>query len=250
MGIFDSALDVLGLGAPDNAGMSAEERELINIQRDILEEMRSLQGDASDIQRMLQPILLRSMGFDVELDENGKITNITTEGGEPLLRDVLQERLYERALKAVQGDLPSDPALVRELKEREDQLTEQLAKDFGSISAGRTSSPGMERLQDFEQFRFEALDQSRRRDIGQITGLALETEAGRANTLNQLFGVIEAPRRGFNDILASAAGINQQVTQARQFDVAAQSEASGRLAEILGIAAGTGTRYLFEQDDD
>jgi hypothetical protein len=142
---------------------------------------------------LLRPILLGELGFKADVDPNtGEILGFSErEQSEDEIALAEIERLSsERALAALKGELPTDPALLRDLEQRETTLNEQLRRDFGSLSAARSSTPGIERIREFDEFEAQTLDQARRGDLTLATNLALQTRASNTNQNLAAQGVI------------------------------------------------------------
>jgi hypothetical protein len=170
--------------SPEPPAPTPEELELQRLQAEQLRQQNEALEQARREQNLLQPILLQELGFDVEVDpETGEIIAITERAltEEEQAQKQIEIELQQRSLAALRGELPVDPALIDDLADRRSTLEAQLAQDFGSLSAARTSTPGIERLREFDEFEAQVLDQARRGDLTLATNLSLQARGANVN---------------------------------------------------------------------
>ena len=145
--------------------VSEEERNLQIEQTELLRQQREISQQVLEQQQLLQPILFEQAGIKTITDEEGNITGFESDDPNRELREGIETSFLERTQQALAGELPVNPALMRQLEEEENKLNEELRKDFGSIEAARTSTPGLERIDRFNRFRTEVLENARRGDL-------------------------------------------------------------------------------------
>ncbi len=168
----------------------------VALQQEQITQLRLANENAARLERqqqLLQPILLQELGFESELDpETGEIIGFKErkQSEDEIALDEIERLSSERALAALKGELPTDPALLRDLEGRRETLNEELRRDFGSLSAGRSSTPGIERIREFDEFEAQTLDQARRGDLTLATNLALQTRASNTNQNLAALGVL------------------------------------------------------------
>lgn len=147
------------------------QRGLLPYQTEAARQQLALQGGQAGFgqeqlaaQRAMQPQLLAEMGLREIRDAEGNVTGF--EDVPDPMRERSQEiqRLEEeRSLAALRGELPPDPALMRDLAERESLTREGLRRQLGGGYA--TTTAGSEALGRFEEARGMELDAARRRDL-------------------------------------------------------------------------------------
>lgn len=242
-GLFGSG-GVFGKGG-DLPEASEEERELLRAQADNLNQASEIAAFTANIQRTMLPVLLQQSGFNLTYDEDGNISGLERGDQEGQAQaDELRDALTQRSLAALRGELPTNPALLRELEEREEQLQRELMQDFGSISAGRTSTPGSERKIGFERFRAETLENARRADIAQLTPLAqsgiAQSEDLTSQFLNRALTVGgSVTGQGFNQVAAGFGSAASNLAQNRQFLTQIQEQRRGQAQAAAGAGIGT-----------
>lgn len=128
-------------------GMSPEERQYYELQNQILTTQRDL----------LNKQFAEYAGLSPELMKNIRGAVGTT--GE------ISKNFAERTLAAQRGELPVDPALMRDLEQSKVDLENRLYKELGSGYA--TSEPGKRALLDWEKRRDELLYTARSTDMNQ-----------------------------------------------------------------------------------
>lgn len=128
-------------------------------------------------QEAMLPQLYQEMGLREIRDAEGNVTGFerladpTSERGREIQR--LQE---ERSLAALRGELPTDPALLRDLQQREALKREELRRQLGTGYG--TGTAGSEALGRFEEARAMTLDEARRKDLTMAESLALNRQQG------------------------------------------------------------------------
>lgn len=168
----------------------------VALQQEQINQLRAQNENLARMERqqnLLQPILLGELGFESEIDPNtGEIIGFKErkQTDDEIALDEIERLSSQRALAALKGELPTDPALLKDLEKRRESLDESLRQDFGSLSAGRSSTPGQERIAGFEEFEAQTLDQARRGDLTLATNLALQTRASNTNQSLAAFGVL------------------------------------------------------------
>lgn len=156
---------------------SDEEKGLQSAQAEALKEQNSLLKENMRVQNLLAPMLYEQVGLSPQFDASGKIVGFgKIQSEEEDLRKETSILALRRQKAALAGELPLDPGLMKDLGDRQKTLEEELSKDFGSLSAARTSSGGIERLTAFEGFKERALDASRRGDLSLASQLAAQQD--------------------------------------------------------------------------
>lgn len=174
-----------------------------------------------------------------------KLTGFSkVERPEDKLRKEIELKLLERTKAGLAGELPVDPALMSDLAERERTLEEELSRDFGSLSAARTSSAGIERINKFNEMKESILTQARRGDISFGQQLA-QSQGG--DNMNRFVGarsnVVGLPfnpsgYNGLNQSLAQAiGGYRSDRYASAELDARERSDRYG----LVGTVAGAGT---------
>lgn len=101
-----------------------------------------------------------------ELEErllNEQIAAVEREAELAPERQEIEQLQLDRSIAALRGELPVDPALLRDLDQEEQKLRDQLKKQLGT--GFETSTPGIEALSEFGNRRSEILERARRGDI-------------------------------------------------------------------------------------
>jgi hypothetical protein len=103
----------------------------------------------------------------------------------------IEQRLSERGLAALAGELPDNPKLLRDLSEQEAVLRQRLARDLGT--GYESTTIGNDALRTFEQRKQEILEDDRYKTINQLiplgSGLSsdiLNRTIGRQNASSQI----------------------------------------------------------------
>ena len=124
------------------------------------------------------------------------------------LRDEITRGWLDRVLAAQRGDLPVNPALLRDLREQEQTLNEIMRRNLGPGYA--TSTPGQEAFQRFGESRNLTLDAARREDMTMAEAMSLgrtqESEALRDNSLRRLLGINQRNLPGIGGLFQASSG--------------------------------------------
>jgi hypothetical protein len=165
------------------------EADLYPLQRETLEKQLAMTQGEYDwnarqqrLQSLLQPFQFEEMGLKPTMDASGNITGFE-KIADPLSEQgkEIQRLQQERSLAALKGELPVDPALTRDLAEREALTRESLRRQLGAGYG--TTTPGSEALGEFEESRGMMLDAARRGDMTLAESLSLNR--GRINEMQQ-----------------------------------------------------------------
>jgi len=232
---------------------SAEERELLQEQAAALRQSRDITEFTANMQRLMLPVLMQQAGFEGQFDEDGNLVGFES-GDRPGQQqaDALRDALTERSLAALKGELPTNPALLRELDEREQQLQRELTQDFGGISAGRSSTPGNERKLGFERFRAETLENARRNDIRDLVPQAQSSIAQSQDQTTQFLNRAltvgsSVTGQGFNQVASGFGSAASNLAQDRQFLTQIQEQRRQQAQQNAGTAIGAGAA-IFASD--
>lgn len=171
-------------GGSDVPVQSEEEKALQVEQTELLRQQRDISQQVLEQQQLLQPILFEQAGIKTITDEEGNIVGFESDDPNKAIRQDIETQFLERTQQALAGELPVNPALMRQLEEEENKLNEELRKDFGSIEAARTSTPGLERIDRFNRFRTEVLENARRGDLTLAEQLSISR---RGANLSEIF---------------------------------------------------------------
>lgn len=135
-------------------------------------------------QRIIEPTLWRQMGYHVQFDEAGKII------GEP--RKMTDEEIYtqmspqekmdydinkkigQHYLDALEGKLEVPLSITDELDKQWTQLSEVMSRQLGPN--WQTTTPGIQAESEFNKRKALIIDQARRGEIAQSSGLLTESE--------------------------------------------------------------------------
>jgi len=226
---------------------SEEEREAQRLQLQILQRQERES-------RLLAPFLFEDLGLR-PLFEGPEIVGFEELAPEPITaaREEVELGLLERTLAALSGELPVDPALESRLAEAEERLNEQLIRDFGSVAAARSSSAGIARLAEFDEFRENTLAAARRGELSLAEQLSV-AEAGvrQAQTTADLASIISVAGRPFGQASTSpgafASALGQQRLQRAGIEAQGVGGNIDPFAAIIGSVAGpafgrVGTRF-------
>ena len=175
-------------------------------------------------------------------------------------QDQITQMMNERTLKALNGELPVDPALERELQQGRLTLQDTLTKNLGTGYS--TSTPGIQALADFDKRAEELRYMSRRDQLqgGAQVGLA---EQQFTNNLNQMqfgntIGLDQLPNATAAALSGASQSFNSAVNpylQDRQFGLtagmsnaqaaSAASQGEGQLfGSGIGAAATVGAAFF------
>lgn len=203
----------------DKARFAQEQADLPNLQR----------------QRELENKFRERSLADLEEQAAARGANAEVEG---LIR--------QRTLAALKGELPVNPALLRELGEGEENLRSQLMKQLGT--GFETSTPGIEALANFHQRKSELLEAARRGDLQMGEQMNFAREASRSQRLTEALPVLssrlspsganfDAINQGFAGIQMGSGFRQQQVAQALGLSQMPGSTAGGfgNVAQGFGL---------------
>ena len=241
-----------GGSAPSYPGPSAEERELQSTQTAILKENQAMVKEQMRQQELLAPLLYKNAGLTPRY-ENGQLVGFDEipESADPnaVLRKEIEGKLLERSMAALNGELPVDIGLMRDLDEADTKLNDVLFKNLGSGYA--TSSPGIEAQSKNALNRTRVLDAARRDDLTMAEGLSLNrsNQISDLNTkrISQLVGTTNIRDNGIGQLGNIAQLFGQQAQGYAQergrkyqadFQAYQQNQKPGIFQSILGIAAG------------
>jgi hypothetical protein len=179
--------------------LRSEQVQLLRQQRDILSrQMRE--------QQLLAPILYGAAGVKPVTNPQTGETIGFEEVADPLKQrqEEVASRLLDRQLAALKGELPDNPALLRDLATQEATLRETLRKELGP--GFEFSTAGGSRLRDFMESREGLLEAGRRGDLSLAEQLGIAREQANQSNLNAFLGRIG----GVNaSPLATAQGFGQ-----------------------------------------
>ncbi len=164
---------------------SAEEIEIQKMQLELMQE-------TSAMNKAMQPVMLRSMGY--EMDAEGNLIELPEEV------DELSELYEQRQLAALRGELDVSPTLERELEDEESNLREIYSRKLGSDY--ENSTPWQQAYNDFVSRSEELREGSRR---GQLK-LGEELLYSRMGLLSNLQGAEQSQ-------MYTASGLNYAPTQ-------------------------------------
>jgi len=143
------------------------------------------------------------------LDNAWQITGVTKKNDPHApLRQQIERGWLDRVLAAQRGELPVNPALLRDLRESEQQMEETLRRQLGP--GWSASSAGIEGLTKFGESKNIQLDQARRGDMTMAEALSLgrkqESEALRDNSLRRLLGIGQRNLPGIGGLFEASKG--------------------------------------------
>lgn len=220
-------------------GPSPAEEALRTEQVQVLRQQRDLLQDQLRQQNLLAPILFKQAGLIPQLSEEGNIIGLSED---PMQAEV-RKGFLERSRAALAGELPVNPALMRDLATQEQQLREGLRKQLGT--GFETSTPGMEALQRFGESRNILLEGARRGDLTLAEQLGLQ-RAGAAQQSGQFaagailpsIGGLGNVAQGFMNPLGILAGDRQMQMQANMANAQAKAQTMGSLFGGIGMLGG------------
>jgi hypothetical protein len=152
-------------GTPKFPEPTAEEQAQMTAQTELLQQQQQIMEQMMQQQNLLAPFLYENMGLMPEIDpETGEITGFTqTEDPLDPMRQEIEQLFLERSQAALAGELPVNPALMRDLEDEEATLREMLRKQVGP--GYETSTPGIEKLGEFFERKESLLESARRGDL-------------------------------------------------------------------------------------
>lgn len=236
------------MGGGGSPKVPKAQKLLMKQQAAMLSEMQAIMQESQEQQRLLMPALLEQMGIEGIYDDAGTLTGYRMREDElDPLRKEIEKGFLERSRAALAGELPVNPALMKDLSEREKTLEEELVKDFGSLSAARTSTAGQMRLREFEESKEGILEGARRGDLTMAEQLGI----GRQFANQQLENTDVARISGLPDWMRGGAQgygtLAQLYGQAQQpymehsrLEASSGGNILGQLAGVIGGAAAAG----------
>jgi hypothetical protein len=151
----------------------------------------------------------------------------------------------ERLNQALQGNLPVDPALERDLQLQEAQMKEQLVRDLGPNAMESTA--GMQRMGEFQKRADLMRESARRGEISTGTGLALNQMGYMGTNTQNKIANYASPGNQSMGYAQSYATQQQPYTQQQQMGLQAniaqaqqQTAMMQGLGSLLGTAGGIG----------
>lgn len=232
--------DEVNVNVPEK---SPEELALLREQVQALREQRDQVAAALKQQDLLRPLLFNELGIRETRDASGNVV-----GYEKLPLDAsqqrqadLQKKLEERSLAALEGTLPVDPALERELEQGRIDLVEQLRKQLGPGFA--TSTPGIQALAEFDKRAKELRASARTGQLTLAEQLSGAREQRTENVSARTFGNIMDTSRGVLPFVQTGTNI------AGGFSGPLSSFAADRMAQVnadlTGAQINASTRNAF-----
>lgn len=243
---------------------SPQELALLEQQTSLLKQQSADLKEQKQFQKDLQPFLFEELGIEEKIDpETGERSFARVDDPARDARDRIELKSLERTELALEGKLPVDPRLERNIAEQKQTLDETLRKSVGRDFA--SSSIGQERLGDFFSRSEELREGSRRGQIQFGVGNAialggagrddLSTFLGGAQGIsqgglafqqagNQLSGTLGQQLGQFQQDRSLAAQINISNANRR-----AQSKAAliGAAGSVVGASITGGASYLGSQ---
>jgi hypothetical protein len=228
---------------------SAEEKALQAEQTDLLRQQRDIIGEQSRVQKLLDPFLFESAGVKPIFDDAGKVIAFDKiEDPNEALREKIETGFLERTEQALAGELPVNPALLRDLDTQQQAVEERLRRQLGP--GYETSTPGQQALQKTLESRNVLLEGARRGDLTLAEQLGLAREQSNEQRINSFLsrtlGVNQAQSpfasgfgqvaSGFNQPISSFQNQRNLQTQGAFFNQ--QNAGSGLFGTLAGAAVG------------
>jgi hypothetical protein len=238
-------------------GPTEEELALTRQQTEILKQQTDILQSQFAQQELLAPFLFEEAGIIPDVDpDTGEILGFEIDPEREALnvrQRELETAFLERSEQALAGELPVNPALLRDLDIQEEALREGLRKQLGP--GFDISSPGIEALSRFGESKDVLLEGARRGDLTLAEQLGGARELGRegdtAAFLQQLSGINQAGANFAGAFGQNAAGFGAPLSfferqRDQQFQAAifnAQNQArsgggGGLFGNLFGSAAG------------
>lgn len=203
---------------------SPEELSLLREQTNVLRQQQEQLTAALKQQDLLRPLLFGELGIREVRDAAGNVTGFEKA---PLNEEQtriadITKKLQERTAAALDGTLPVDPGLERELEQGRRDLAESLRKQLGP--GWETSTPGIQALAEFDKRAAELHSSAR---TGQLTLAEQLAGAREARTTGTQFQTL-------NDVMATSQGklpfINSGTSLAAAFNGPLSNMANDRMA--------------------
>jgi len=226
--------------SPQEEALRAEQVGLLRNQRDILQKQEREQA-------LVAPLLWKEAGVTPQYDETGQLTGFTpVDDPNKAMTQEIQQRLQQRTLAALKGELPDDPGLLRDLAERDRTMQETLRRNLGP--GWQTGTAGQNALTNLAESKQNILTNFRRGELSLAESLGLARQASNENLTNaalaRLTGVGQNPLATAGAFGQAAAGYSnplQQLLAVRQgrMSAAAQREAMNQAETgmYLGFAS-------------
>ena len=170
--------------------------DALQIARNDLLRQSQLQGSIQDIEAGLLPqragLESAAIGTDLQRLQDAQRRFGQVEGLERSDLAMQPARLQAeggalaRLNAALAGDIPVNPALLRDLAKREETFQESLRRSLGPDFIA--STPGLEGVIEFEDFRNRSLEQARRDDLITAANLAQSQATSNRALSDALFG--------------------------------------------------------------
>ena len=208
----------MGGKAPSVPAPSSTELALQSSQKELLDLQAAAIRRSQKETELLSPILYEQLGIAPQYNDKGELTGYSRTATGQQMQDI-QSAYLRRTQAALEGNLPVNAALTRDLGDQERMLKERLFRQLGP--GWETSSPGIEALSKFEESKNIALDAARRGDLTTAEQLGM---ARGGYTFGQLVGSPDRYLAG-----GSAAG-----NAAAGYGSAAGLLQSNRLADYQG----------------
>lgn len=161
-----------------------QEEELQKEQTSLLRQQRDALSEQIRQQDLLAPLLWGAAGIEPIYDKNHKIQGYKQKPDELAgMRGDIEKAGLQRSLAALRGELPEDPALLRDLADQERVMNESLRKQLGP--GYNVSSPGQAGIGEFMQRKNALLDAARRGDLTLGEQLSLSRQQQQSDQINQ-----------------------------------------------------------------
>src|SRR3990167_9000326 len=237
----------MGGGGPSYQPPSAIETGLQTEQAALLRQQREMLAEQMRAQSLLSPYLFREAGVKPIYDAQGRMTGFEEVpdelGG---LRKGIEKSFLERSQAALEGKLPVNPALLRDIERRRTTLRERYRRNLGP--GFETSTPYEEAQREQEESIEAILEGARRGDLTLAEQLGISrqqaTDTQLANMLNRATGAQSYPFAGSG--YGSLASLFGQAADPYRADRLARYQAevarAGQQNQLMGnIFSGVGS---------
>ncbi len=228
-------------------GPSAEERDLQRQQAEMLALQRQALERSLRQEELFEPLVLETLGITPIRDNSGAVTGYE-KAPDPLAakRTEIEGLALDRSLAALKGELPVNPAVLRDLDKSEQSLRDRLIKQLGP--GFETSSPGIEALNLFEESKNITLEGARRGDLTLAEQISLARGAdslGRTdNSLNKLYGFPASiaaqglnfgrASTGYTDPISAFRAERELGLKASMFNAQLESQQQSTFGQVMG----------------
>ena len=237
----------MGGGGPSYQPPSAIETGLQTEQAALLRQQREMLAEQMRAQSLLSPYLFREAGVKPIYDAQGRMTGFEEVpdelGG---LRKGIEKSFLERSQAALEGKLPVNPALLRDIERQRTTLRERYRRNLGP--GFETSTPYEEAQREQEESIEAILEGARRGDLTLAEQLGISrqqaTDTQLANMLNRATGAQSYPFAGSG--YGSLASLFGQAADPYRADRLARYQAevarAGQQNQLMGnIFSGVGS---------